>query len=156
MAYFSKTTVILLLVASVVVTGVFTIASIPVGAQATLTLIKAGKLVDPATGETLVNQFILVEGQRIKEVGPDLDLPEDARVIDLSEYTVLPGLFDAHTHMCLTTLKTSTMEIISSRASSFRAPSVRSRAWPMRGQCSRPDSRRFVMLETRLIMRTRI
>lgn len=68
-----------------------------------ITAIKAGKLVDPETGTTQVNQIILVENGRIKAVGAGLQIPAGASVIDLSASTVLPGLFDCHTHMCQTT-----------------------------------------------------
>jgi len=72
-------------------------------ARAQVTVIRAGRLVDPETGETRAGQVILVEAGRIKAVGPALQIPAGATVIDLSEYTVLPGLFDAHTHLCQTT-----------------------------------------------------
>lgn len=72
-----------------------------VTAQAQVTAIKAGKLVDPETGVVAVNQIILVEGQNIKAVGADVKIPAGAVVIDLSRLTVLPGLFDAHTHLCM-------------------------------------------------------
>jgi imidazolonepropionase-like amidohydrolase len=77
----------------------------PVAAQAQITAIKAGKLVDPESGTTATNQIILVEGSKIKAVGGNVAVPAGATVIDLSNSTVLPGLFDAHTHMCLTTNK---------------------------------------------------
>jgi imidazolonepropionase-like amidohydrolase len=70
-----------------------------------VTAIKAGKLIDPETGATAVNQVILVEGRKIKAVGAGLQIPAGAQVIDLSNSTVLPGLFDAHTHLCMTTRK---------------------------------------------------
>jgi imidazolonepropionase-like amidohydrolase len=62
--------------------------------------IKAGKLVDPETGTTAVNQIILVEDRAIKAIGGNVSIPARATVIDLSKYTVLPGLFDAHSHLC--------------------------------------------------------
>ncbi|HEY0048741.1 MAG TPA: amidohydrolase family protein, partial [Pyrinomonadaceae bacterium] len=46
-------------------------------------------------------QTILVEDNTIKAVGADVAIPAGATVVDLSKYTVLPGLFDAHSHMCL-------------------------------------------------------
>jgi imidazolonepropionase-like amidohydrolase len=67
--------------------------------------IKAGKLVDPEKGATETNQIILVRGKKIEAVGANLPIPADAKVIDLSKSTVLPGLFDAHTHLCMTLKK---------------------------------------------------
>lgn len=69
-------------------------------AQAQVTAIKAGRLVDPEAGTVEANRIILVEGGRIKAVGPALQIPAGAAVIDLSGYAVLPGLFDAHSHLC--------------------------------------------------------
>lgn len=70
-----------------------------------ITAIKAGKLVDPESGTTLSNQVILVNGSKITAVGAGLAIPAGANLIDLSNSTVLPGLFDAHTHLCITTVK---------------------------------------------------
>ena len=63
--------------------------------------IRAGHLVDVRSGRLLADQKILIEGDRIVEVGPNVAAPADARVIDLSQSTVLPGLIDAHTHVLL-------------------------------------------------------
>ncbi len=66
-------------------------------------LIKTGKLLDVRKGAYLENGAILVEGDRIKAVGTLFDIlsaaPRDAKTIDLSHFTVLPGLIDCHTHM---------------------------------------------------------
>lgn len=78
---------------------IFFLAQISVVAQ--VTAIKAGKFVVPETGETLNNQIILVEGAKIKAIGANLQIPVDAKVIDLSRSTVLPGLFDCHAHMAM-------------------------------------------------------
>jgi len=70
-----------------------------------ITVIKAGKLIDTKAGKTLKDQAILIEGERIKAVGPSREilekLPEGATTIDLSGSTVLPGLIDCHTHVLL-------------------------------------------------------
>lgn len=70
-------------------------------ASAQITAIRAGKVIDPATGAVLTNQIILVEGRDIKAIGADVQIPAGAIVIDLSKQIVLPGLFDAHAHLCM-------------------------------------------------------
>ncbi len=69
---------------------------------APITAIKAGRLVDPATGTTATNQFILVQNGRFTAVGANVAIPAGATVIDLSALTVVPGLVDAHNHLALT------------------------------------------------------
>ena len=66
-------------------------------------LVRAGRLIAVRGGTVLTNQAILIEGDRIKEVGAADAVaghaPRDARVIDLRNATVLPGLIDCHTHI---------------------------------------------------------
>jgi imidazolonepropionase-like amidohydrolase len=67
-------------------------------------LIKGGRLVDGRSAAVQANVGILIEGERIKAVGPLAQVQAqapNARVIDLSQMTVLPGLIDAHTHLLL-------------------------------------------------------
>lgn len=73
---------------------------VTLSANAQVTAIKAGHLVDPDAGTSTANQIILVEKGRITAVGPAVAIPAGATVIDLSKSYVLPGLFDAHTHLC--------------------------------------------------------
>jgi len=61
--------------------------------------IKAGHLIDPDSGKVLTDQIVLIEGSKIQAVGHDLAIPANAKVIDLSKMTVLPGLIDCHTHV---------------------------------------------------------
>lgn len=67
--------------------------------QAQITAISAGKLIDPETGTEKTGQTILIEGGKIKAIGSALQIAPDALRVDLSNETVLPGLFDAHTHL---------------------------------------------------------
>jgi len=65
-------------------------------------LIKAGKLFDARNGRMLTKQAILIEGDRIKEVGDSSVVAghaPSARVVDLSSTTLLPGLIDCHAHV---------------------------------------------------------
>ena len=66
-------------------------------------VVRAGRVLDVRSGAYRDHQMILIEGDRIREVGDERELlphvPSDARVVDLSRYTVLPGLIDAHTHL---------------------------------------------------------
>jgi len=72
-------------------------------ATAQVTAIRAGLLVDPAAGTAARDQVILVEKGKITAVGSaaSTPIPPGASVLDLSKRTVLPGFFDAHTHLCL-------------------------------------------------------
>src|SRR5690242_4863798 len=76
----------------------------PPAPPATPVLIKAGRLIDGRAEAPHTGMAILVDGERIKAVGPLAQLQAEAkgaRVIDLTQMTVLPGFIDAHTHLLL-------------------------------------------------------
>jgi imidazolonepropionase-like amidohydrolase len=64
-------------------------------------LVKASRMLDPRTGNVLSPAAVLVEGDKIKEVGAPskVQAPSGAKIIDLGSATLLPGLIDSHTHL---------------------------------------------------------
>src|SRR5580765_8685723 len=66
-------------------------------APSQISAIRAGRLLDPEAGRILTNQIILVSGNKITDVGPNVAIPAGAQVIDLSGMTVMPGLVEATT-----------------------------------------------------------
>jgi len=78
------------------------LTSVSVFAQSTATTaIKCGRLINPVDGSVTANAVIIVTGDRIAQLGTNLAVPAGAKLIDLSAYTVLPGLIDCHTHVML-------------------------------------------------------
>jgi imidazolonepropionase-like amidohydrolase len=71
------------------------------GAPGEGVVVRAGRMFDPRTAKNLANQVIVIQGDRIADVGPagSVSVPPRARVIDLSNATVLPGLIDRHVHL---------------------------------------------------------
>src|SRR5687768_14382465 len=69
-------------------------------AQPKATVIRAGHLIDVDHGKVLADQAIRIEGERITRVEPySAATVGDAKVLDWSRYTVVPGLMDLHTHI---------------------------------------------------------
>ena len=62
-------------------------------------LLKCGKLLDTKTGVVLEKQFVLLNGNRVVSVGPTAFKADST--IDLSDYFVMPGMIDCHTHVLL-------------------------------------------------------
>ena len=61
--------------------------------------VRCGRLLDVKTGKMIEKAVIIIQGERIEQVGAQLLIPAGAEVIDLESTTVLPGLIDCHTHL---------------------------------------------------------
>ena len=70
-------------------------------ANAQVTAIKCGKLIDGKSNQAQTNKAIIIEGNIIKDIVEQSAIPANAKVIDLNSKTVLPGLIDCHTHVLL-------------------------------------------------------
>ncbi len=72
---------------------------------APVTLVRAGRLLDPRTGNVLSPAAVLIEDGKIKEVGSPAQMqthaPAGVKTIDLGSAMLLPGLIDSHTHLLL-------------------------------------------------------
>lgn len=81
------------------------VPTVQLGAQsaAPLTVVKAGRLLDPRTGNVLAPAAVFIVGDKVKQIGSPLQIsaPAGAKIIDLGGATLLPGLIDSHTHLLL-------------------------------------------------------
>jgi len=64
-------------------------------------VLHAARLLDVETGKTLTPGELLIQGDRIAEVGSAVTHPAGAQTIDLGDRTLLPGLIDSHVHLFL-------------------------------------------------------
>ena len=62
-------------------------------------VIRAARMLDVKSGALSGDAVVIVEGERITAAGSGIPIPKDARVIDLNDVTLLPGLIDCHTHL---------------------------------------------------------
>ncbi|HYT33186.1 MAG TPA: amidohydrolase family protein [Thermoanaerobaculia bacterium] len=69
------------------------------GADSLVLAVRAARLLDVKTGRYVEKPVVVIAGDRIERVGADV--PAGARVIDLGDRTLLPGLADVHTHILL-------------------------------------------------------
>src|SRR5438552_4022912 len=83
----------------------FLFAAIPVRAQTSkpvhAIVLHAKHLLDIENGRVVSPAEVLVEGERIAEVGTTVKHPAGAEIIDIGDRTLLPGLIDAHVHLFL-------------------------------------------------------
>ena len=61
--------------------------------------IKAARAIDVRTGNVVSDVVVIIDGDRIREVGSNLRILAGAQIIDLGQKTILPGLIDSHTHL---------------------------------------------------------
>lgn len=71
----------------------------PAPQEGKVVAIRAGRMFDSKTGTNLRNQVIIITGDKITDVGPNVAIPAGATTIDLSRATVLPGMVDGHLHL---------------------------------------------------------
>lgn len=66
-----------------------------------VTCIKADLLIDGTGREPLTNPVVVIKGDKIAEVGKEseIKIPEEAKIVNLENLTILPGLIDAHVHI---------------------------------------------------------
>ncbi len=64
-------------------------------------VLHAARLLEVDTGVVLKPGEVLVEGERIRAVGTSVDHPQGAKIMDLGDTTLMPGLIDAHVHLFL-------------------------------------------------------
>src|SRR5450432_4818586 len=64
-------------------------------------VLHAARLLDVESGKVLKPGEVLVQGERIIEIGVSVKHPTGAEIIDLGDRTLLPGLIDAHVHLFL-------------------------------------------------------
>jgi imidazolonepropionase-like amidohydrolase len=87
-----------------IVSSAVAVTSVRAAEVATVTYVRAGKLLDVRSGKLLTDQVIVIRGDRIERIAGsrELQIPAGATAVDLTRATVLPGLIDCHTHIMLT------------------------------------------------------
>ena len=83
--------------------ALFSVAAQTPPTSSSRTLVRTGHLLDVKTGAEPTGQTIIVTGDRITAIAPTVSTPTQPGdiEIDLTRYTVMPGLIDAHTHLTM-------------------------------------------------------
>ena len=96
---------------------------LPVSAQAKTIAIKAGLLIADARKSPIPNAVLIIEDGKITSVGSTV--PAGAEVIDLSDFTVMPGLMDGHTHLWTSDKPDPLLELSASERALYAQVGVR-------------------------------
>jgi predicted amidohydrolase YtcJ len=67
----------------------------------TVLAVRCGNLIDGLADEPLGNRLVVIRNDRVESIEAAAEVPEGAEILDLSDYTCLPGLIDTHTHIAL-------------------------------------------------------
>src|SRR5262245_24074804 len=93
------------LLGGVLVSVIIAAAISPAGAQGNgkyfapkdqVIAVRAASMFDAKAGALVANPVVLIKGDRITDVGANLQIPEGARVINLGSATMMPGMIDTH------------------------------------------------------------
>ncbi len=79
--------------------GQTTAAASPAPSPARMIVLKAARLFDGKTKTLMPNGVVIINGNTISAAGSNLQIPEEAEIIDLGDATLSPGFMDAHTHL---------------------------------------------------------
>jgi len=79
----------------------FTICAIPIWAADNVVVLKAERMFDGKSKTLVQHGVVIIQGDKIVDVGSNLAIPSGAQVIDLGDATLAPGFMDAHTHLTL-------------------------------------------------------
>ena len=79
----------------------FTICAIPIWAADNVVVLKAERMFDGKSKTLVQHGVVIIQGDKIVDVGRNLAIPSGAQVIDLGDATLAPGFMDAHTHLTL-------------------------------------------------------
>jgi imidazolonepropionase-like amidohydrolase len=74
-------------------------SAVAAGAADQTIVLKAARMFDGKSKSLVQNGVVIVQGDKIVDVGSNIAIPSDAKVIDLGDMTLSPGFMDAHTHL---------------------------------------------------------
>src|SRR5260370_34091274 len=76
-------------------------SAVAAGAADQTIVLKSARMFDGKSKSLIPNGVVVVQGDKIVDVGSNVAIPSDAKVIDLGDMTLSPGFMDAHTHLTL-------------------------------------------------------